>query len=50
MTNDEDDGFHEDMEMKGRADGRQEVEDVLDPDPESVSPRDTADNEVEEEQ
>jgi hypothetical protein len=46
MTYDEDDGFHEeDIEMKGRADGRQDAED--DPDPANVSPEDTADNQVE---
>lgn len=45
MTNGEDDGFHEEeVDMKGRADGRQGVEDVIEPSTDDAIPEDSANN------
>ncbi|XP_052715625.1 uncharacterized protein LOC128188551 isoform X6 [Crassostrea angulata] len=50
MTNGEDDGFHEEeVDMKGRADGRQGVEDVIEPNTDDAIPEESANNTVEEE-
>lgn len=50
MTNGEDDGFHEEeADMKGRADGRQGVEDVIEHNTDDAIPEESANNTVEEE-
>lgn len=50
QTNGEDDGFHEEeVEMRGRADGRQGMDDVIEANPDVTNPEDSANNTVQDE-